>query len=109
MGKNKKVTKEKKDPNVTKFAMNAQQMDNIRVTLTTMGIFQRTLEALNLSLRVEQNTIANSFPVKPAPVGFRNDTRLDIDAGFVIVTLVKIEEPKAPEAPKGAKTPEEKN
>lgn len=90
------------EPTVKKFALNAEELQNFKRIASTIGFHETTLEGLRTLLKINQAGIEVKHGITGNKPGYKIQTRIDLDEGFLFVKYVK--EPK----PEEKKEPEQK-
>lgn len=90
-----------KDEDVKKYSLSKEEQADFKRIISTMGFFQVALQGLEYSLQIKQSQIEASRAVGKAPEGYRLQSRIDMEAGQLLVRKVKIEAPEKEEAAKG--------
>ena len=74
---------------VKKYSLSDSEKASVKRILTTMGFFNTAVQGLQYSMHIEQAGIEKRVGVSPAPQGFKNETRIDMETMELLVQTVK--------------------
>lgn len=94
------MNKPEEDKDLKKYSLNAEEQANMKRLLSTMGFVETIMEGLRISSQVQKVQIEERCGIKEAPVGFKYQSRIDMEKFQLLVKKVKIEEPKKEETKK---------
>lgn len=98
-GKTAKAERKAQTEEIKKYALSPEELKNFKRIASTIGFHETSIQGLETLLKINQAGVEVKHNVLEKKEGYETKTRIDLDAGFLLVKYIKKEEPAEEQAP----------